>query len=142
MDFHKYPVDKQVCEIKYESFGHSSDQLSLTWLPESSHVNPNISLDQFEAEVVFQSAYATDYYAMDYPGVILRIHLSRKINYHLLQTYVPSLLFVIIAWLSLFINPDAIPGRVSMVMMTLLTLMAMFSGVRQNTPKVRKCKEI
>ena len=29
-----------------------------------------------------------------------------------------------------------IPGRISMVMMTLLTLMAMFSGVRQSTPKV------
>jgi len=42
-----------------------------------------------------------------------------------------------IAWLSMAVDPTAIPGRISMVMMTLLTLMAMFSGVRQNTPKVR-----
>ena len=41
-----------------------------------------------------------------------------------------------IAWLSMAVDPTAIPGRISMVMMTLLTLMAMFSGVRQNTPKV------
>ena len=47
-------------------------------------------------------------------------------------------LFVMIAWLSMAVDPTAIPGRISMVMMTLLTLMAMFSGVRQNTPKVRK----
>ena len=46
-------------------------------------------------------------------------------------------LFVMIAWLSMAVDPTAIPGRISMVMMTLLTLMAMFSGVRQNTPKVR-----
>ena len=45
-------------------------------------------------------------------------------------------LFVMIAWLSMAVDPAAIPGRISMVMMTLLTLMAMFSGVRQNTPKV------
>ena len=45
-------------------------------------------------------------------------------------------LFVMIAWLSMAVDPTAIPGRISMVMMTLLTLMAMFSGVRQNTPKV------
>ena len=46
-----------------------------------------------------------------------------------------------IAWLSMAVDPTAIPGRISMVMMTLLTLMAMFSGVRQNTPKVRMYPE-
>ncbi|TRY62011.1 hypothetical protein TCAL_08429 [Tigriopus californicus] len=136
MDFHHYPVDKQVCEIKFESFGYTSDQIQFQWDPVSSNVNPNISLDQFQSEIVFESSYATDYYAKSYPGVILRIHLARKMNYHLIQTYIPSFLFVIIAWLSLFISPEAIPGRVSMVMMTMLTLMSMFSGVRQSTPKV------
>ena len=68
--------------------------------------------------------------------IFFRIGLERKVYYHLIQTYVPSALFVIIAWLSLAIDPSAIPGRISMVMMTLLTLMAMFSGVRQMVPKV------
>ena len=111
--------------------------MDFEWLPdEKNQVNPNITLDQFEERVVFQSNYATDYYDLTYPGLILHIHLARKIHYHLIQTYIPSCLFVMIAWLSLFVNPEAIPGRISMVMMTLLTLMAMFSGVRQNTPKV------
>lgn len=111
--------------------------MTFQWLPdEMNNVNPNISLDQFEEQVIFQSNYATDYYEIQYPGLILHIHLSRKVHYHLIQTYIPSCLFVTVAWLSLFVNPEAIPGRVSMVMMTLLTLMAMFSGVRQSTPKV------
>merc|ERR1712141_122961 len=103
---------------------------------ENQNINPNITLDQFEERVVFQRSYATDYYDMAYPGLILQVYLNRKINYHLIQTYIPSILFVTVAWLSLFVNPEAIPGRISMVMMTLLTLMAMFSGVRQSTPKV------
>ena len=45
-------------------------------------------------------------------------------------------LFVIVAWLSLFLPPQAIPGRVTMAMTTLLTLAAMFGSVRQNTPRV------
>ena len=45
-------------------------------------------------------------------------------------------LFVIVAWLSLFLPPQAIPGRVTMSMTTLLTLAAMFGSVRQNTPRV------
>ena len=40
------------------------------------------------------------------------------------------------AWLSLFLPPEAIPGRVTMAMTTLLTLAAMFGSVSQNTPKV------
>jgi hypothetical protein len=59
---------------------------------------------------LFLFRYSTDYYDIQYPGVILRIFLERKIQYHLLQTYIPSGLFVIIAWLSMFISPEAIPG--------------------------------
>jgi len=135
MDFHNYPVDKQLCEVKYESFSYTSDQVEFRWL-EHNVVNPNITLDQFVETIIFESNYATDYYESSFPGLILRILLERKVNYHLIQTYIPSSLFVIIAWLSMFVDPSAIPGRVSMMMMTLLTLMAMFSGVRQSVPKV------
>ena len=72
MDFHRYPIDEQVCEIKYESFGHTADQIKLGWDADASTVNPNITLDQFEPRIVFESSYATDYYAKSYPGVILR----------------------------------------------------------------------
>ena len=106
-----------------------------------NNINPNISLDQFEETVIFQEEYATDYYEIQYPGLILNIILNRKVNYHLINSYIPSCLFVTVAWLSLFVNPEAIPGRISMVMMTLLTLMAMFSGIRQSTPKVSTLKK-
>jgi len=134
MDFHRFPVDEQTCIIKYESFGYTTKQMTFQW-HHVNNVNPNITLDQFVEQVNFEN-YATDYYEISYPGLILNIKLSRKVNYHLINSYIPSCLFVIVAWLSLFINPEAIPGRVSMVMMTLLTLMAMFSGIRQSTPKV------
>ena len=65
-----------------------------------------------------------------YPGVVMTLLLRRKISYHLLQTYLPSGLFVIVAWLSLFLPPESIPGRVTMAMTTLLTLAAMFGAVR------------
>ena len=60
----------------------------------------------------------------------MTVLLRRKISYHLLQTYLPSGLFVIVAWLSLFLPPQSIPGRVTMAMTTLLTLAAMFGAVR------------
>jgi len=65
-----------------------------------------------------------------------QLHLTRKLTYHLVQTYIPSTVFVVIAWLSLFVPPESVPGRVGMGMTTLLTLTAMFSSVRQNVPRV------
>ena len=39
-------------------------------------------------------------------------------------------MFVVLAWLSLFVPAESVPGRVGMGMTTLLTLTAMFSAVR------------
>jgi hypothetical protein len=43
---------------------------------------------------------------------------------------------LVICWFENVLSGNRVSGRVSMVMMSLLTLMAMFGGVRQNTPKV------
>merc|ERR1719402_1943812 len=66
----------------------------------------------------------------------MKLHLTRQLAYHVVQTYIPSTVFVVIAWLSLFVPPESVPGRVGMGMTTLLTLTAMFSSVRQNVPRV------
>ncbi|TRY74426.1 hypothetical protein TCAL_05021, partial [Tigriopus californicus] len=136
MDFHRYPVDSQLCEINFESFGHTNKQLTFSWKANASNVNPNITLAQFDMEVVLEETYATDYYDLAYPGIIMKIHLTREIGYHIVQTYIPSVIFVILAWLSMFISPDSVPGRVGMGMTTLLTVTAMFGSVRQNVPRV------
>merc|ERR1719334_2881305 len=109
----------------------------MKWLDHShSNVNANISLAQFSFTVLLMDSYSTDYYDIAYPGLIMKLHLTRQLTYHLVQTYIPSTVFVVIAWLSLFVPPESVPGRVGMGMTTLLTLTAMFSSVRQNVPKV------
>merc|ERR1712241_138670 len=137
MDFHRFPVDEQYCEVKFESFGFSNKQITLKWLDDShNNVNANISLAQFSFNVQLMDSYSTDYYDIAYPGLIMRLHLTRQIGYHVVQTYIPSTVFVVLGWLSLFIPSESVPGRVGMGMTTLLTLTAMFSSVRQNVPRV------
>merc|ERR1712241_1222592 len=137
MDFHKFPVDEQYCEVKFESFGFSNKQITMKWLDDShNNVNYNISLAQFSFAVQLMDSYTTDYYDIAYPGLIMRLHLTRQIGYHIVQTYIPSTVFVVLGWMSLFIPSESVPGRVGMGMTTLLTLTAMFSAVRQNVPRV------
>ena len=79
-----------MCEIKYESFGYTSEQMDMQWIHDGNVINPNITLDQFDQEITFPDNYKTDYYEHSFPGLILRMSLVRKINYHLIQTYIPS----------------------------------------------------
>ncbi|CAB4065749.1 GRGLCN [Lepeophtheirus salmonis] len=133
MTFFKYPYDTQVCEVKYESYGHTIEKMKVVWKQglDKSKVTDNnsISLAQFEYEVLFEENYFEEIASGVYPGVIMKIILKRNINYHLLQTYLPSGIFVFVAWLSLFLPPQSIPGRITMAMTTLLTLAAMFGAV-------------
>ncbi len=83
--------------------------LSLVFIA-GNNINQNISLPQFELEVRLGDDYATDYYELAYPGVIMKLILRRKMSFHIIQTYIPSLIFVTLAWLSIFIPPDMVPG--------------------------------
>lgn len=68
--------------------------------------------------------------AGSYSGIRFTILLRRKLSYHLIQTYLPSTLFIIVSWLSFLVPPESVPGRMALCMTTLLTLTAMFSAVR------------
>ena len=75
MDFHKFPVDEQLCEINFESFGHTNKQLKFKWV-DGSNINPNITLAQFSMKVSLEDTYDTSYYDLSYPGLFSRIYLE------------------------------------------------------------------
>ena len=104
----------------------------------SFNTNPNITLAQFLWDADLTDSYETDYYELHYPGnpttlqlgwnffdswdllqnyclagVILTISLRRQLPYHLCQTYLPSVIIVTLAWLSMFVSPDSIPGKIN-----------------------------
>ena len=57
-------------------------------------------------------------------------------GYYLIQMYIPSLLIVILSWVSFWINMDAAPARVALGITTVLTMTTQSSGSRASLPKV------
>ena len=55
-----------------------------------------------------------------FPCLEIRFILQRDIGYFLIQVYVPSILIVILSWVSFWINVDASPARVSLGLLTVL----------------------
>ena len=65
-----------------------------------------------------------------FPGLGVQINLERHIMYHMTLTYIPSIIFVTVAWISFLVPSDVVPGRMVLCVTTLLTLTAMFNSVR------------
>ena len=65
-----------------------------------------------------------------FPVLGLKIKLERHIMYHLTLTYIPSIIFVVVAWISFLVPSDVVPGRMVLCVTTLLTLTSMFNSVR------------
>jgi len=68
--------------------------------------------------------------------------MRRDIGYFLIQVYVPSILIVILSWVSFWINVDASPARVSLGLLTVLTTTTMSGAARESLPRVSYIKAI
>lgn len=75
-------------------------------------------------------------YTGKFTCIEVKFHLERQMGYYLIQMYIPSLLIVILSWVSFWINMDAAPARVALGITTVLTMTTQSSGSRASLPKV------
>ncbi|ESO11402.1 hypothetical protein HELRODRAFT_116784 [Helobdella robusta] len=77
-----------------------------------------------------------------FPCITILFNLQREIGYFLIQVYVPSILVVILSWVSFWINIEASPARVSIGLLTVLTTTTMSAGARAALPRVSYIKAL
>ena len=68
------------------------------------------------------------YFAGNYSCLVAEFHLHRSIGFHLIQSYLPSILIVAISWVSFWMDVDCVPARVTLGVITLLTVSSQVSG--------------
>ena len=52
----------------------------------------------------------------------------------IVQVYLPTMLFVIVSWVSFLIKPDIVPGRLGLLVTLFLVLTNVFDGAQQRAP--------
>ena len=67
-------------------------------------------------------------------------YLERKYGYYLMQNFVPTFLIVILSWVSFWINIDAVPARISLGLLTVLTMTTQSVGLWMAMPTVSYVK--
>ena len=70
----------------------------------------------------------------------MKFVLKRDIGYYIMQLYVPSVLIVILSWVAFWISIDAIPARVTIGLLTVLTMTTQSTGARSQLPRVSYIK--
>ncbi len=60
--------------------------------------------------------------AGNYSCLVAEFHLVRLLGFHLVQSYLPTILMVVISWVAFWMDVNAVPGRVTLGITTLLTV--------------------
>nr|XP_055070616.1 glycine receptor subunit alpha-2 [Misgurnus anguillicaudatus] len=144
MDLKNFPMDVQTCTMQLESFGYTMNDLIFEWLDKGPvQMADGLTLPQFIIRDEKDLGYCTKHYNTGkFTCIEVKFHLERQMGYYLIQMYIPSLLIVILSWVSFWINMDAAPARVALGITTVLTMTTQSSGSRASLPKVSYVKAI
>ncbi|KAF4530700.1 hypothetical protein B566_EDAN004941 [Ephemera danica] len=142
MHLRKFPFDSQICPLLIGSYGYSSSDVLYQWHgDEPVGLEEGVNLAQYDlVDVSTETMQDPPEQAMirreDFSVIKVKFHLKRHTGYFMLQVYVPCGLIVSCSWVSFWIDPDAVPARVSLGVTTVLSMTTMGFGGRSQLPKV------
>ena len=64
----------------------------------------------------------------NYSCLLGQLHLQRSLGFHMVQSYLPTILIVVISWVSFWMDVDSVAGRTTLGVTTLLTVSSKSSG--------------
>ncbi|XP_045203265.2 glycine receptor subunit alpha-3-like isoform X1 [Mercenaria mercenaria] len=142
MDLRKYPLDSQICYVMMESYGYSTEVLEFRWNPQPVSRDSRLQLAQFDFGDMRTYQCDKQYVALNYTCITLDFELRRSFGYYITQIYIPSILIVCLSWVSFWLDMDAVPARISLGLLTVLTMTTQSAGARSSLPKVSYVKGI
>ncbi|XP_046143506.1 gamma-aminobutyric acid receptor subunit beta-like isoform X2 [Osmia bicornis bicornis] len=142
MDLHYYPLDSQNCTVEIESYGYTVLDVVMYWKETPVRGVEEAELPQFTI-IGYETNDRKERLATGiYQRLSLSFKLQRNIGYFVFQTYLPSILIVMLSWVSFWINHEATSARVALGITTVLTMTTISTGVRSSLPRISYVKAI
>lgn len=144
MKLEHFPFDKQICNITMESYAHTTDDVVMKWSSSrgATTLLPTTYIPDFSIQDLTVDDCTAVYATGTFPCLRATVYFRREIFYYLTETYVPSILIVILSWASFWIDHEAVPARISVGLLTVLTITTQLSGSRAQLPRVPYIKAI
>ncbi|XP_062334586.1 glycine receptor subunit beta-like isoform X2 [Osmerus eperlanus] len=144
LDLTLFPMDTQFCKMQLESFGYTTSDLVFMWQSDPVQMD-EIALPQFDIKQEdIEYGNCTKFYPGTgyYTCVEVIFMLRRQVGFYLMGVYAPTLLIVVLSWLSFWINPDASAARVPLGILSVLSLSSESMSLASELPKVSYVKAI
>ncbi|XP_070533087.1 glycine receptor subunit alpha-2-like isoform X2 [Ptychodera flava] len=143
MSLHSFPMDSQTCRIKLESYGYTTKDLKFEWKRDKPiQKDDDLKLPQFGITGILTKNCTKVYSTGTFSCIEAEFYLEREVGYYILQAYLPSIILVVLSWVSFWISYEAAPARVALGVTTILTLTTLDAGIRSQLPKVSYPKAI
>lgn len=126
MDLREFPKDRHGFHIQVATLGYPRDQVELVPLPEKTGRAPELSVADWSIGPALAGIADLEPSPGVKPlaGVRLAWEGRRHVGYYLAQVAVPLILIVLMAWTALWVDPSVVTTRMSVVVTTMLTLIA------------------
>ncbi|XP_025088016.1 LOW QUALITY PROTEIN: glycine receptor subunit alpha-4-like [Pomacea canaliculata] len=144
MSLQKYPLDSQKCPILIASYGYTMENIVYEWMSQKPiDFNEHMELPQYTLQHVLLGNCTKTYKETgSFSCVRADFLLQRDVGFYVIQVYVPSVLIVILSWVSFWLDVEAIPARISLGVLTVLTMTTQSTGARSSLPRVSYVKAI
>lgn len=149
MKLFKFPMDTQYCKMEIGSYGYSLEELSFQWMYTDSQPQKNVQLnEELELNEFQRPELATGSCNKEYSTtgafscMYVEFVLERKFGFYLIYTFMPSILIIIISWMSFLIDFEAVPARISIGLLSVLALITQSAATLSNLPRVSYIKAI
>ncbi|XP_072524019.1 gamma-aminobutyric acid receptor subunit alpha-6a [Salminus brasiliensis] len=137
MDF---PMDGHVCPLRFGSYAYTNREILYTWrkgLEASVDIPPeSSSLLQYDLIGHTLSSETLKISTGHYSVQVVHFVLQRKLGYHLIQTYIPLIMVVVLSQVAFWINKESVPARTVAGITTVLTMTTLSISARSSLPKV------
>ncbi|XP_021954080.1 gamma-aminobutyric acid receptor alpha-like isoform X2 [Folsomia candida] len=139
MHLRKFPLDSQSCPLEIGSYGYGDLDVLYAWAPGKSppvQTEAGVNLAQYDlVDITTKEEIRMSSRRDNFSVVTVHFNLKRHTGYFMLQVYVPCTLIVSCSWVSFWIDPQAVPARVSLGVTTVLSMTTLGFGGRSQMPR-------
>ncbi|VDM77615.1 unnamed protein product [Strongylus vulgaris] len=145
MDLWKYPLDSQHCPLRMHTLNQFCgwfgqwQKMDLLLLIEIEKLPCLTCNSRTSAQLTVMEHMPP---ASVWSCMMAVFYVEREMMHHVMQTYLPTALIVVISWFSFWLDVDSAPARVTLSITTLLTISTQANAVKLALPEVSYMKAI
>ncbi|XP_013401391.1 glycine receptor subunit alpha-4-like [Lingula anatina] len=141
-DFGNFPMDIQTCRIEMHSYAYTTDDIIFVWSDNPVQIKKSLYLPEFNLEHATPNNCTTRTATGEYTCIYAEFRMRRDIRFYLLNIYAPTIVVVILSFLNFLIDPSAAPARVSIGLITVLTITTQSVSLQERLPRVSYIKAV